>query len=605
MSMLVGKQLGKYRLTRHLGSGGFADVYLGEHWYLDVPHAVKVLNTQVTGNEMQKFLAEARTLARLEHPHIIPVHDFGVEANTAYLAMAYAPHGTLQQYLHVQSQPSLLVILSIVKQIAEALQYVHDKGHTHCDIKPDNILLGPDNKIWLSDFGIAIASQNTKKQEVVGTVQYMAPEQIRGLPCPASDQYALAIVIYEWLTGSCPFDGQDSKLIALQHLQALPPSLHTQVPTISLDVEKVVLRALEKEAGNRFSSVKEFAWEFEQACLLNGNGIQGGSQPVIGQLSKLPTTKVLPRIVPPTRRVKQPLGTCLYTYTGHTDFVHALAWSPDGMRIASASDDRTVKIWDALTGNHPFVYRDHRSQVWTVAWSRDGQYIASGSGRQVAQVWKPAQGTCLVTYDRHSPAAGRYMVAWSPDNKYVASAGRDGTVQVWQTTSGLLQFTFHGHSAPVNAVAWSPDGQRIVSASDDKTVQVWQAASGNHLLTHRGHSNEVLTVAWSPDGKYIASAGRDRTVQVWDSSTGDRLFTYEKHERRILAISWSPEPNSTRIASVDDDRIVQVWDAFTGKQLFLCEGEEHTKTVNALAWSPDGQLIASASNDKTVRIWQA
>src|SRR6266496_1412446 len=172
------------------------------------------------------------------------------------------------------------------------------------------------------------------------------------------------------------------------------------------------------------------------------------------------------------------LRTALYTYRGHSARVMGVAWSPDGKRIASGSNDGTVQVWDAANGGHVYTYRGHLERVVTVAWSPDGKRIASGSNDDTVQVWDAANGGHVYTYRRHADA-------------------------VW-------------------GVAWSPDGKRIVSGSGnidtgrgDTTAQVWDAANGGHVLIYLGYSEPVWTVAWSPDGTLIASGSVDKTVQVW------------------------------------------------------------------------------------------
>ncbi|HEY5003102.1 MAG TPA: serine/threonine-protein kinase, partial [Ktedonobacteraceae bacterium] len=267
MADRVGQQLGNYRLTRLLGQGGFAEVYLGEHVYLKTPGAIKLLHTKgAYQKELEDFLREAQAIAQLVHPHIVRVLEFGVhQEETPYLVMDYAANGTLRQR-YPRKTPLPLIIPS-VKQVAAALQHAHDARIIHCDIKPENMLLGRDDQVLLSDFGIALrahSSTSLSVQEVAGTATYMAPEQFQGKPCLASDQYALSVVVYEWLTGERPFHGSFFEL-ATQHIFAPPPPLHEQVPSISPVIEHVVLRALAKAPQDRYASVEEFARELDHA----------------------------------------------------------------------------------------------------------------------------------------------------------------------------------------------------------------------------------------------------------------------------------------------------------------------------------------------------
>ena len=264
----VGQQLGNYHLTRLLGRGGFAEVYLGEHLRLKSQAAIKVLHAQLSEDDITGFLNEAQTIAKLEHPNIVHVMDFDITDSTPFLVMSYASEGTLRQRYPKGTQLHPQIILPYVKQIATALHYAHSEKLIHRDVKPENMLLGRHNQVLLSDFGIALIMQSSHYQSMLntaGTISYMAPEQVQGKPRPASDQYALGIVIYEWLTGSRPFQGSFTE-IATQHVLSPPAPLHEKIPDISPALEQVVLKALAKDPHQRFGDMQEFANAFEKAC---------------------------------------------------------------------------------------------------------------------------------------------------------------------------------------------------------------------------------------------------------------------------------------------------------------------------------------------------
>lgn len=263
----IGQQLGNYRLLHLLGQGGFAEVYLGEHVYLGSHAAIKILYTRVAQDDVAQFQQEARMLANLIHPHIVRVLDFDVDDHTPYLVMDYAPGGTLRTRHPKGTRLSLPTVVAYVKQFTQALQYAHDQKLIHRDIKPENMLIARNGDLLLSDFGIALIAQSSRyqsTQEAIGTVSYMSPEQIQGKPRPASDQYSLGIIVYEWLTGDRPFHGSFTELCA-QHMFISPPSLCEKVLTISPDVECVVMTALAKDPKQRFASVQAFATALEQA----------------------------------------------------------------------------------------------------------------------------------------------------------------------------------------------------------------------------------------------------------------------------------------------------------------------------------------------------
>ena len=597
------QRIGKYSMVQLLGRGNFADVYLGENTSLQQQVAVKVLHAELTKVEVEQFLAQAGIVAKLHHPHIVRIIEYGVEDNSPFLVMQYAPHGTLRQRHPQGTRLPITTIVSYVKQIADALQYVHGQGLIHRDIKPHNMLLGPDYEVMLSDFGIAVVAQKMgyrvqKVQDFEGTILYAAPEQVRGRARIASDQYALGVVVYEWLCGSWPFHGTVEE-IASQHTLNSPPSLCEQVPSISPIVEGVVFKALAKEPDERFENVQEFAKALERASRLEQTRVRS-MQPTPRDLSPLPFLQL--HSTSSNEEPKTPQVTLL-TYQGHSDRIFSLAWSPDGQRIASSSLDETVQIWDAMTGKNMLTYRGQSLQAPAIAWSPDSRFIASTSGllSESIQVWDAATGKNSAEHASFNGHTERVLaLAWSPDGRYIASASEDAKVQVWDVISGRSIYMYRGHTQTVKAVAWSPHGLRIVTGSEDKTAQVWDASNGGNILVYYGHRDNVNALTWSRGGTHIATASDDGSVQVWDAVTGRIASNHDGHAGGVTTVAWSPD--GIRVASGSLDETVQIWNAITGNTIFTYLG--HDDWVAAVAWSPDGKRIASGSWDKTVQVWE-
>jgi eukaryotic-like serine/threonine-protein kinase len=678
----VGQQLGNYRLVRLLGQGGFAEVYHGQHIYLDTSAAIKVLHTRLDSDDVEHFLAEARTIARLLHPNIVRVLEFDVEDMTPYLVVDYAPNGTLRKR-HPRGVPlPPATVVGYTRQVAAALYYAHEQKVIHRDVKPENMLVGRRNEILLTDFGIALVAQSSRYsgtqgiQNMAGTIAYMAPEQIQSLACPNSDQYSLGIVVYEWISGTRPFQGTFTE-IAVKHTITPPPSLREKVPDISTAVEEVVMKALAKDPQQRFENVQAFALALEKAFgkELASSSVFTGSpaaeiQPPSPRntilLSDVETPEesfatvqsLPPELIPSpptasildaTSSLQQPETTSLpvqtqhrrisrrsvviglaslaavgiagggialvthmqtpsnpqlnqamplFTYTGHSDWVWSVAWSPVSKRIASASADTTAQVWDAANGDHPDVYRLHSDTVYAVSWSPDGNRIVSAGYDKTVQVWDPTFGDHFYTYTGHTNWV--WSVAWSPGGKRIASAGGDRTVQVWDAVDGRHPYIYRGHSDSVYAVAWSPDGKRIASAGEDGTVQIWDPTNGNQLYTFRLYDTTMWSVAWSPDGKRIASANNNNTVQVWNATDGSYQFILGGHTDFVYGVAWSPD--GKYIASASGDKTVRVWDTLNGHHISTYTG--HGDSVRSVSWSSDSKRIASASWDKTVQVWE-
>ena len=297
----------------------------------------------------------------------------------------------------------------------------------------------------------------------------------------------------------------------------------------------------------------------------------------------------------------------LLTLKGHTARVFDVSFSPDGTQLASASEDNTLKLWNAITGQLTRTLKGHTDWVTSVSFSPDGKRLASTSRDQTVKLWNVATGQQTRTLKGHAKAVN--SVCFSPDGTQLASAGYDRTVKLWDATTGQLKFTLKGHSAPfwrgpsvpVISVSFSPDGTRLASVSSDETVTLWDVSTGQQALTLKGHTGVVNSVIFSPDGTQLASASYDRTLRLWDAATGQELRMLEGHSDLITSVIFSPD--GKRLASAAHDQTVRLWDTATGQEMLTLKG--HAAAVNSMSFSPDGTRLASASTDGTVKLWDA
>ncbi|KAH7150699.1 hypothetical protein DER46DRAFT_628659 [Fusarium sp. MPI-SDFR-AT-0072] len=304
-------------------------------------------------------------------------------------------------------------------------------------------------------------------------------------------------------------------------------------------------------------------------------------------------------------------SACLQTLEGHGNFVNSVAFSHDSTRLASASNDNTIMIWDASSGTNFQTIEGHTSSVNSVAFSHDSTQLASASDDKTIKIWDASSGTCLKTLEGHGGCVK--LAVFSYDSTRLVSASDDRTARIWDASSGACLQILKGHDDFIYSVALTHDSTQLATASRDRTVKIWDANSGECLQTLNGHASQINSVAFSHDSVLLASASDDRTVKIWDANSGACLQTLEGHGGYVQSVVFSSD--STRLASASDDNTAKVWDASSGACLQTLEG--HSKYVrsvafshdsirictNSVAFSHDSTWLASSSDDGTVKIW--
>jgi WD40 repeat protein/serine/threonine protein kinase len=649
-----------YEMLGEIGRGGMGVVYRARQIKLDRVVALKmILAGGHSGAEVRaRFETEAHAAARLQHPGIVQIYEFGEADGLPFLSLEYIDGGSLQHALGGKPLPPRQAAV-LAEKMARAVHFAHERGVVHRDLKPANVLLPaaacgfaltgsdaanakPQTDVVpkITDFGLAKLldsdSRQTHSGAVLGTPCYMAPEQALGHGAqvgPWTDIYALGAVLYEMLTGRPPFlrvTMMETLGQVVAHDPIPPRRLQALVPR---DLETICLKCLHKEPKKRYSTAKELAEDLER--FLGDRPIHARptsvAEKVLRWMHRQPLNASLLGLVvlmglagilvawlnargpqPPSQQeAEQQLYFNRIALADRELRNGKPAWARRQLDLCPAP----YRLWEyhyldrALRGKPTTTWPAHPRAITCLAFAPKAALLATASGDGTVRLWQLPTGQLVRELPGHPN--GVNWACFSPDGRYLASAGDDQTVTLWHTDTGRPWKRLVGHGQPVAAVAFHPEGRLLASCTfdSDEPGQVWLWDVERGMVLHRycGHTSRVGGLAYSPDGRWLASASHDGTVRLLDGRTAQEVLVVREHAFPVSAIVFSPDGRLVASAAgrLETDRPDQeevlIWHAATGKVVHRLQG--HQRRPTTLAFSADGQRLATAGWDREIKLW--
>lgn len=590
------------------------------------------------------FVDEARVASTLRHPNIVRMLDLGRIDQHLFIALEYIDGTDLHYFCEgLRDRNELFPVadaIFVTTEILKGLQHAHTRTRSdgavmdlvHRDVTPSNVLLARTGSVKIADFGIAKAKgrdvKTTVRGKVKGKIRYLAPEQIReGVVDARTDVYAAGMVLHELLTGKHPFD-DDLLHVAVHRLVEgdVPPPSRGR-PGLPAELDMIVKKTIHPDRTKRWASAVEMRLALEAFATAAGHVLDGDwlTQQLLAMpaapsseakkaLSVITSSDVTPEgeetfseeVTPPEiaqepapapapAPAAPPAPRIATWLKGHREGVTALAVSGDGMLIASASLDHTVRVWDLVSQRERVCLNGHLDGATSAALSLDGSVLLSGGLDRTVRVWDVESAQQSMRLETTAPIAA---VDLSPDGRRIAAGGFDGALRVWEVDRPDTPRVLRGHAGAITWVAFLPDGRTAVTASRDHTVRLWDAVAGTELRTLECSPAAILCAARTADGAFALVAAGPQ-VFVWDLRRGSEVSAWNGPGCDVKSICSA---GGGRVAaSGGASGMISLWSPRTGRDLGRLTG--HETGVEALAMTSDASLLFSGGADGAIGVW--
>lgn len=618
------ERIGRYELLGELGRGGMGCVYRARDPVLERVVAIKTMSVdlQAEPGTRARFLREARSAARLQHPNIVTVFEFGEHDGAPFIAMELLAGETLAEALRGGRLADLGRRVDVIVQLCEGLAYAHASGVIHRDVKPNNVTLLPGGAVKIVDFGVAWlegSAATTRTGQLLGTPQYMAPEQFLGHPIDHRvDQWAVGVILWEVLAGRRPFDAPTVPSLIYQVVhQPLPPAPEGVPPGLLA----VAARALAKRPDHRYASLDAMRGALQAARddLPTARSI-GDVGPGVPPLSLREGARAggaagsrwgagegaTPRSVPGAPALRLPLATPSGTpgsflpvaSFGEARRVHRVVVSPDDTVLVAGGLDGAVYLWDlasrmkiATLRNREHLRTGHGSLTGALAFSEDGAWLAAGHFDGAVYLWDVAAGLELDVRLHHDGAVTG--LAFVPGGQTLITAGADATVRFYELPALLrrdARRVLRRQPDAATCLALGKAGRVVITGHANRALRVHDTADCRLVATLHGHRTPVAAV--SARGSLVASGGRDGSVRIHDLDTRELVGMHQEHARAVTEVLVLP--GGPRVASVAADDAIVIWDRRQPEDPVALPGAPGDPFA-ALAVSSDGGLIVGAT----------